>query len=489
MPLNRSGAVTLALAGARQLAALLPLLVLGALRLLPGIGSGTLLPWVEPTVLGTAAVLAGSALVIAVADGLRTGRVRTLADATGLGTVSVTLAVVALNDSTLSAAAGAVAAGLSAAGILFMAGSFLGDASISGRGRIAAGVAGFVALEACLGLVLLAAGLSLDERIRPLLLLGPAVLLGIAAVTTADAPTRAVALGIAASAALAQALAAPGVETLIGPAGVGLAAAMLGGSAAARLWRARESAERQPAILPALPIGPLDVRADAEYSEVARLARELRATIEELITTRRTVELQRAEIEQASAVDALTGVGSRGAILERLRVETADARRYEHPIAVMVLDVDGFAALNHEHGVATGDSILREMALRLRLRVREADALGRIGADAFLAILPHTDERGAVGFADAVRQRFADRPILTDAGEMPVTVSIGIALMRPGTTLSEDGLLAAAEEALASARAAGGNRIAFDRDHGLARLDEHRVADKQPSNEATDGTR
>lgn len=482
--------MTLALAGARQLAALLPLLALGALRFFPGIGSGTLLPWVEPIVLGTAAVLAGSALLLAVGDGLGTGRARTVADATGLGMVSVTLAVVALNDSTLPAAAGAVAAGLSAAGILFMAGSFLGDTSTSGRGsRIAAGVAGFVVIEACLGLVLLAAGLSLDERIRPLPLLGAAVLLGIAAVTTADAPTRAVALGIAASAALAQALAAPGVETLIGPAGVGAAATILGASAAARLWRARGSAEPQRAVLPAPPIGVLESRADAEYSEVARLAREVRATIEELITTRRTVELQRAEIERASAVDPLTGVGSRGAILERLRFETAEARRYEHPVAVVVLDVDGFAALNHEHGVAAGDTILREVALRLRLRVREADALGRIGADAFLAVLPHTDERGAVGFADAVRQRLADRPILTDAGEMPVTVSIGIALMRPGTTLSEDGLLASAEEALASARAAGGNRIAFDRDHGLARLDEHRGPDKQPPNEAADGTR
>jgi GGDEF domain-containing protein len=61
---------------------------------------------------------------------------------------------------------------------------------------------------------------------------------------------------------------------------------------------------------------------------------------------------------------------------------------------------------------------------------------------------------------------------MTERGEITIGLSIGIALMRPGMTLSGDELLAAAEEALASARAAGGNRIAFDRLHGLARLDE-----------------
>jgi len=284
---------------------------------------------------------------------------------------------------------------------------------------------------------------------------------------------------------------------LLGTVGLGSAAAILGASTSIRH---RAAVDRSPAPAPAPaparpevfpptpPVGLLELRADAEYSEPARLARELRATIEELITTRRTVGLQRAEIERASAVDQLTGVASRGAVLERLRLETAEARRYDHPLAAVLLDVDDFAALNHLHGTATGDMVLRDVALRLRLRAREADALGRVGADAFLAILPHTDELGAIGFADAVRSRLAARPILTDAGEMAITLSVGIALMRPGASVSDDELLAAAEEALASARAAGGNVIAFDRAHGLARLDEHRGAQRAPEdNPATEG--
>jgi diguanylate cyclase (GGDEF)-like protein len=109
--------------------------------------------------------------------------------------------------------------------------------------------------------------------------------------------------------------------------------------------------------------------------------------------------------------------------------------------------------------------------------MRAADALGRVGGDSFLAILPHTDERGAAVFADAVRKRLIARPIATAAGELTVAISIGVAFVRPGMELAPDELLAAADEALASARAAGGNRIAFDRLHGLMRIDERRITD------------
>ena len=215
-------------------------------------------------------------------------------------------------------------------------------------------------------------------------------------------------------------------------------------------------------------------RALAAEEETMRLARELRGTIEELLHARRTIELQREEIAQAATVDALTGVATRRAILERLRMEAAEARRYQHPFAAVLLDLDGFTQLNHVRGMRTADAVLREVALRLRLRVRAADALGRVGADSFLAILPHTDETGAATLADALRRLLTGRPIETEDGELGIGVSIGVAFMRAGAGLSDEELLASADEALASARAAGGNRIAFDRAHGLVRLEERR---------------
>lgn len=209
-------------------------------------------------------------------------------------------------------------------------------------------------------------------------------------------------------------------------------------------------------------------------TEVERLGRELRGTIEELLQARRTIELQRQEIERATSIDRLTGVPSRAAILDRLRVEVAQSRRYRHPIAVVLLDVDRFAEINRLHGTAGGDAVLREIALRVRLRVREADALGRAGSDSFLAILPHTDEGGAATFARALRHRIGLRPVTVGQEQVAVTLSIGVAIMRSGEELDADGLLARADEALASARTPGGDRIALDRLHGLVRIDDRR---------------
>jgi diguanylate cyclase (GGDEF)-like protein len=221
--------------------------------------------------------------------------------------------------------------------------------------------------------------------------------------------------------------------------------------------------------------------------EAVRLARELRGTIEELLHARRTIELQREEIARGGTTDPLTGVANRRAVLERLRLEVAEARRYAHPVAALIVDVDDFGRVNAEHSLAVGDTVLRELALRLRLRMREADALGRIGGDGFLAILPHTDERGAAVFADAVRRRLTSRPVGTEAGEVAISVSIGVAFVRPGMSLSDEEVLAAAEEALASARAAGGNRIAFDRLHGLVRIDERHTAEDPPRERGAGG--
>ena len=206
--------------------------------------------------------------------------------------------------------------------------------------------------------------------------------------------------------------------------------------------------------------------------EPERLGMELRSTIEELLRARRTIDLQRGELERSSTVDPLTGVASRAAIIERLRIEVAQARRYRHPLAIVLIDVDGFSDLNRLHGISGGDSVLREVALRIRLRVREADALGRAGSDGFIAVLPHTDEGGAATFADALRHRLALRPVAVGDSLVPVTVSIGVATMRPGEDVDLDAILARVEEALTSARTAGGDRIALDRLHGLARLED-----------------
>ncbi|MGI8658071.1 MAG: GGDEF domain-containing protein [Candidatus Limnocylindria bacterium] len=231
------------------------------------------------------------------------------------------------------------------------------------------------------------------------------------------------------------------------------------------------------------PIGGIDVTIHREAEQLTivlhdpgltgdaeRLGRELRGTIEELLQARRTVDLQRAELEHASIVDQLTAVASRSAILARLRLEVAEARRYRHPFAAVIVDVDRFAEVNTDHGIDGGDAVLREVALRARVRVREADALGRIGSDAFLVLLPHTEAAGASTFADALRRSIGERPVQLATRPLAVTVSAGISVMHAGDDLDADRLMARLDEALARAQEDGGDRVALDRLHGLSRL-------------------
>jgi len=471
--MHRSLAATTARAGARLSAALLPLVALAAARLLPSAFLGTPLPWVAPGFAGTVAVTAGGAFVLATVSWLRHGRPRDLLDAAALASLGVTFALAALE---LVGAAG-LSLGLGISAVAFAAASSMRGEVVADRGVAFGALIGlFLLTEGALAAVLLLGSGIADGQLTAVLFAGAAVLMTVATITALETPTRAVALGLAASGNLALALARSATpEPLLGMAAMAISAVVMGWATAHRdTWRE----EPKPATQPALPAPPLPSLAtsEPEFGETSRLVRELRGTLDELVAARRTVELQRTEIERASRSDPLTGIPGRIAILDRLSVDAAEARRYAHPLAVVLLDIDNFGAFNHEHGVEAGDALLREVALRLRLRVREADALGRLGSDAFLAILPHTDEAGAATFAEALRARIIDRPLHLGRGETQVAVSIGIALMRPGMTLSDDQLLASVEEALASARAAGGNRIAFDRLHGLARLDERRTA-------------
>lgn len=485
-------------------AALLPLLAVGLLRLFAplGLAEPGAPAWLAPLAAGVAAAGLGVAAAAALARSLGGAGYRSLAEAAALAALAAGATVASLRavsaPQALPDPAMAIAAG--GAGALLLSAVLLSDQTVPGGGRFAGGIAVFALVEISLGVALLVGDPTTSVAVA---------LLGFAAVAawtramalsfTPDSWRAGIGAALLAGGLAAEAISRPGALDTI----PGLLALAAGGLLLVRLEPRREAVgpgsgegddevapmtafrldvppprdERMLDMRPARPLEPPD-----ERGEALRLARELRATIEELMQARRTIELQRSELEHAASVDALTGVSSRRAILERLAIEVAEARRYAHPVAAVVLNVDGLAAVNREYGLSIGDAVLRELALRMRLRIRAADAVGREGDDSFLAILPHTDEAGAAVFADALRRRLSSRPIRTEAGELMVTVSVGVAFIRPGMDLTAEQLLAAADEALASARAAGGNRIAFDRLHGLMRIEERhppRGADDQ----------
>ena len=459
----------------------LPLVALGILRVFPPLdlpGDATqAASWLTAATSGILALAGLIAALVALARGFRTeGRLRDLLEGAGLGALAAAAAGAALSGPSLSPTfpTPVLPLGIAATALALLAAEVVAPIPVTGRGaRLAAAALIFGWVELAPGVGLLGPPVLL---MAVALTAGGAVLLAIATITAlVGAPDsgRSEWLAGLAAGGLAIGLARPGtVDVMPGLVTLVLATTL------AILTRPRSPQPVGEAMHPVALLSPPNATevegVPPQADEPLRLARELRGTITELLAARQTIELQRVELERAASVDPTTGTATRRAILERLRVEAAEARRYAHPIALVLVDLDGTRGLNRTYGVEIGDDILRELGLRLRLRMREADALGRVASDTFLAILAHTDERGVTAFANALRTRLIERPVETRLGPLWITVSIGITVHRPGTDVREDELLGRGEEALASARAAGGNRIAFDRAHGLARLEERR---------------
>lgn len=455
-----------------------PLLALGVLHSVPppALDATPLMAWVASLVAAVVAVAAASTMLLALVEGLRSGSAAAYLNAAGMGVLGGTYAIEALRgpDSAAFLPSAASAIGTTLAAALLLSGAILGarGARVAGHRAQAISLLGiFIATDLALGLVTLSAGITLVHPAETGLWIISAALLALCAVLVGTHTRHALAPAMLAVGALVLGLARIGSTDVL----VALAALSIGTIIFAVTHLRLLTDEPRIVVPNADEVQPVDAAAEPDERDAfERLTRELHGTIDELIQARRTIQLQRNELERVASIDELTGVAGRRSILDRLRFEAAEARRYDHPVALLLLDIDRLGEINREYGVTIGDAVLREVALRMRLRVREADAIGRPGSDGFLAILPHADERGAAVFADVLRKRIGHREILTDAGALTVTVSIGVALVRPGSDLSDEELLVNATEALASARSAGGDRIAFDRAHGLARLEERR---------------
>lgn len=169
---------------------------------------------------------------------------------------------------------------------------------------------------------------------------------------------------------------------------------------------------------------------------------------------------QHDHLEGLVLFDELTGVRNRRAVLSDLEQMLAAARRHGHALAVVMIDVDRFKAINDEHGHAAGDDVLRAVATRIGTRLRAADVLGRLGGDELLLLLADTDATGAAVLAAAVRAEVADRPVPTTVGPVPVTVSLGSAAW-DGESAGE--LIDRADRALLAAKHAGRDQAAAAR--------------------------
>jgi diguanylate cyclase (GGDEF)-like protein len=166
-----------------------------------------------------------------------------------------------------------------------------------------------------------------------------------------------------------------------------------------------------------------------------------------------------AELRALSLTDPLTGLPNRLLLADRLRI-ALEQRRPLTPITVLFVDLDAFKAVNDRHGHLAGDAVLVETAARLQECVRVGDTVARYGGDEFVVVCPSASSRHS---AEEVCRRVLgalSRPVDVDGREIPLKGSVGAAVGGP-PHVDADMLLARADQALLSAKRAGGSRFSL----------------------------
>jgi diguanylate cyclase (GGDEF)-like protein len=210
-------------------------------------------------------------------------------------------------------------------------------------------------------------------------------------------------------------------------------------------------------------IGQLANAFNAMAGELEAYTRGLEARV-----AQRTVEAERRreELEQLNAqlrvlarTDALTGLSNRRHIHDQLELELGRGRRHNHPLAIAMVDIDHFKAVNDTHGHQAGDAVIQTVAATLKRGVRAHDLVGRHGGEEFIVALlepvpleiPAVLERLRAEVAEAVTR-------LADGQEIRVTISCGYVII-PEHDGTLDALLALADTALYEAKSQGRNRV------------------------------
>jgi diguanylate cyclase (GGDEF)-like protein len=166
-------------------------------------------------------------------------------------------------------------------------------------------------------------------------------------------------------------------------------------------------------------------------------------------------------LERLAVTDGLTGLYNYRHFQERYREEVNLCRRYQHPLAIMLIDLDGFKQVNDTYGHLEGDYLLVQLAETLRHTLRNTELIARYGGDEFVVLMPSTNLQGGIAAANRVLARGARDAVFGHGGRrlaFSITLSIGVAAY-PNSTQNPVELLEKADESLEIAKRNGRNRV------------------------------
>ncbi len=200
-------------------------------------------------------------------------------------------------------------------------------------------------------------------------------------------------------------------------------------------------------------------------STIEQQATDLNQYSRRLDSAYKELESTSARLKEFSFKDEVTGLYNRRFFSIRLEEEVSRYRRFSHPVSVVLMDLDGFKAVNDELGHAAGDETLRGMADILLKQSRGINVICRYGGDEFAVLLVETSKNGARLYADRIRYVLSTS---TFGHGRRVTASFGIASLPEDVTPSTEELIRAADEALYAGKRAGKNRVSVHEDIGAA---------------------
>lgn len=193
----------------------------------------------------------------------------------------------------------------------------------------------------------------------------------------------------------------------------------------------------------------------------------------EIIAAQAAIALDRCrlykELRIQAVTDELTGLYNRRYLLERFGEERARALHHDHPLAVILLDIDGFKQVNDAYGHDAGDGVLRELAGVIRAEVRAEDIVFRYGGEEFCIVLPEISTVDAENVANRLRHIIAHSRLPDVPESQRVTASIGLAFLQPDDTGAE--VITRADRAMYELKRSGGDGLSVSGPHRLRCLD------------------
>lgn len=171
------------------------------------------------------------------------------------------------------------------------------------------------------------------------------------------------------------------------------------------------------------------------------------------------------EIRLLSIKDQLTGCFNRSYFNERFPQELTRARRYRHPLSLIICDIDRFKKVNDQYGHQAGDAVLKEFAARIMSSIRDRiDWMVRHGGEEFLIILPETNAEGTQILTERLRKRIAEKTIHIGGQTIAISASFGSTCISPetqGQSYSQESIIKTVDALLYQAKELGRNRVCF----------------------------